>query len=157
VFYGKPKEKKPQFKKSAKKKPLPNPVKKEFKSPVGEFEAKTLAHLKRNSSKAGQWGSKLPEADFIKIQKLVKLSDHGFYVHRDLISDHLLIPFTEDRKTRSRSINLTNVTSWKVQNKPILQSYCSETEEIIEARQRYRVISNRLNIEDRYLLKDLTF
>ena len=127
------------------------------KSPEEEFMAKTLNHLKRNSSKAGQWGSKLPESDFVKIQKLVKLSDHGFYVHRDLISDHLLIPFTEDRKTRSRSINLTDVTSWKVQNKPILQSYCSETEEIIEARQRYRVISNRLNIEDRYLLKDLTF
>lgn len=144
-------------KKSAKKKSLPNQVKKEFKSPDDEFVTKTLAHLKRNSSKAGQWGSKLPEADFLEIQKLVKLSDHGFYIHRDLISDHLLMPFTEDRNTRSRSINLTDVTSWKVQNKPILQSYCSETEEIIEARQRYRVISNRLNIEDRYLLKNLTF
>lgn len=144
-------------KKSAKKKSLPNQVKKEFKSPDDEFVTKTLAHLKRNSSKAGQWGSKLPEADFLEIQKLVKLSDHGFYLHRDLISDHLLIPFTEDRNTRSRNVNLTDVTSWKVQNKPILQSYCTETEEIIEARQRYRVISNRLNIEDRYLLKDLTF
>jgi len=157
VFSGKPKENKPQFKKSTKKKTLPNQIKKEFKSPNDEFIAKTLAHLKRNSTKAGEWGTKLPEADFLKIQSLVKLSDHGFYVHRDLISDHLLIPFKEDRNTRTRSINLIDVTSWKAQNKPILQSYCSETEEIIEARQRYRVISNRLNIEDRYLLKDLTF
>jgi hypothetical protein len=157
VFSGKPKEKKPQFKKSIKKKPLPNQIKKEFKSPDDEFIAKTLAHLKRNSTKAGQWGTKLPEEDFLKIQKLIKLSEHGFYIHRDLISDHLLMPHKEDRNTRTRSINLINVTSWKAQNKPILQSYCSETEEIIEARQRYRVISNRLNIEDRYLLKDLTF
>ena len=157
VFHGKPKEKSNKPKKFTKRKPLPNQIKKEFKTPDEEFMARTLAHLKRNSSKAGQWGSKLPEADFLKIQKLVKLSDHGFYIHRDLISDHLLIPFTEDRNTRSRSINLADVTSWKVQNRPILQSYCSETEEIIEARQRYRVISNRLNIEDRYLLKDLTF
>jgi hypothetical protein len=157
VFYGKPKDKKSQFKKSVKKKPLPNLIRKEFKSPDDEFMAKTLAHLKRNSSKAGAWGTKLPEADFEKIQKLVKLSDHGFYVHRDLISDRLLIPYKDDRKTRTRSINLPDVTSWKAQNKPILQSYCSETEEIVEARQRYRVISNRLNIEERYLLKDLTF
>lgn len=157
VFHGKPKEKSNKPKKFTKRKPLPNQIKKEFKTPDEEFMAKTLAHLKRNSSKAGQWGSKLPGADFLEIQKLVKLSDHGFYIHRDLISDHLLMPFTEDRNTRSRRINLTDVPSWKVQNKPILQSYCSETEEIIEARQRYRVISNRLNIEDRYLLKDLTF
>ena len=157
VFHGKPKEKSNKPKKFTKRKPLPNQIKKEFKTPDEEFMAKTLAHLKRNSSKAGQWGSKLPGADFLEIQKLVKLSDHGFYIHRDLISDHLLMPFTEDRNTRSRRINLTDVPSWKIQNKPILQSYCSETEEIIEARQRYRVISNRLNIEDRYLLKDLTF
>ncbi len=126
-------------------------------SPDEEFIAKTMAHLKRNSSKAGPWGTKLPDADFLIIQKLIKLSDHGFYVHRDLISDHLLIPFKEDRVNRSRRLSLYDVTSWKILNRPILQSYCSETEEIIEARQRYRVITNRLNIEDRHLLKDLTF
>ena len=157
VFFGKPKDKSTKPKKFTKKKPLPHPVKKEFKSADEEFTAKTLALLKRNTAKAGPWGAKMPEADFLKIQKLVKLSDHGFYVHRNLVSDHHLIPYKEDRETRTRSLNLDDVTSWKVQNKPILQSFCAETEEIIEARQRYRTISNRLNIEDRYLLKDLTF
>ncbi len=128
-----------------------------FKSEDEEFVAKTLVQMKRNTSKAGPWGTKLPEADFIKIQKLVNLSAHGFYVHRNLVSDHQLIPYKEDQDTRTRTLNLDDVTSWKVQNKPILQSFCAETEEIIEARHRYRVISNRLNIEDRYLLKDLTF
>lgn len=157
VFHGKSKDKTTQPNKFTKKKPLPNQIKKEFKSADEEFTAKTLALLKRNTAKAGPWGAKMPEADFLKIQKLVKLSDHGFYVHRNLVSDHHLIPYKEDRETRTRSLNLDDVTSWKVQNKPILQSFCAETEEIIEARQRYRTISNRLNIEDRYLLKDLTF
>ena len=157
VFHGKPKEKSNKPKKFTKRKPLPNQITKEFKTPDEEFRVKTLAQLKRNTAKAGPWGTKLPEADFLKIQKLVKLSDYGFYVHRNLISDHHLIPYEEDRDTRTRRIDLEDVTSWKVENKPILQSFCAETEEIIEARQRYRVITNRLNIKDRYLLKDLTF
>jgi hypothetical protein len=121
------------------------------------FVSNSLEKIKKGIAKSGLWGIKLPEVEFLKIQKLLKLSDYGFYVHRDLISDHLLIPFKEDRKTRTRSINLASVASWKKENKPILQSYCAETEEIIEARQRYRVITNRLNIKDRHLLKDLTF
>lgn len=136
---------------------LKDPAKHSESNPDEVIVFNLLERINKGVAKSGSWGTKLPEAEFLEIQKLVKLSDHGFYVHRDLISDHLLMPFAEDRNTRSRSINLTDVTSWKVQNKPILQSYCSETEEIIEARQRYRVISNRLNIEDRYLLKDLTF
>jgi hypothetical protein len=157
VFSGKSKDKITQPKKSAKKKPLPNRLLRVFNSADDEFMAQTLAYLKRYSTKARPWGTKLPEADFLKIQKLIKLSDHGFYLHRNLISSHQIIPYTEDRDTRTRSLNLDDVTSWKAQNNPILQSFCTETEEIIEARQRYKVIGNRLNIEDRYLLKDLTF
>ena len=157
VFSGKSKDKVTQPKKSAKNKPLPNRHLRVFNSTDDEFMAQTLAYLKRNSSKARPWGTKLPEADFQKIQKLVKLSDHGFYVHRNLISGRQIIPYKEDRDTRTRSLDLGDVTSWKAKNKPILQSFCTESEEIIEARQRFKVIGNRLNVEDRYLLKDLTF
>jgi hypothetical protein len=157
VFDGKPRVKKPQSNKLSKQKIIPNRLEREFNSPDDEFKSRTLAYLKRNSSKARPWGIKLPQADFLKIQKLIKLSDYGFYIHRNLISGHQIIPYKEDRENRTRSVDLTDVVSWKAENKPILQFFCTDNEEIIEARQRYKAIGDRLNIEDRYLLKDLTF
>ncbi len=121
------------------------------------FVSQMLAHLKRNLTKSGPWGTKVPENDFLRIQKLMNLTGYGFYFHRNLISDHLLIPYKIDPITKKRIVNLLDVERWKVSNKPILQSFSSETIEVVEARQRYRVITNRLNIEERYLLKELTF
>ena len=146
--------KKPPKKRHPQKRPLTKIV---IKDPVEQFITTTLAHLNRNLTKASPWGTKLPSEDFSKIQELVKLNEHGFYVHRNLITNQPLIPYRVKSATLTKKIAIPNVNLWKSESKPILQSYCSETEEIIEARQRFRIISNRLNVEDRYLLKDLAF
>jgi hypothetical protein len=58
---------------------------------------------------------------------------------------------------RDRLIVSKDVNAWKKETKPLLMSFSKATEEILEARTRFKVMENRLNIADRFMLKDLFY
>jgi hypothetical protein len=78
-------------------------------------------------------------------------------LHRRRFTDHKPVPFKLTENPRERLISSKDVNAWKKETKPLLMSFSKATEEILEARTRFKVMENRLNIADRFMLNDLFY
>jgi hypothetical protein len=122
-----------------------------------EFLNETVALIRKGIKKSGPWGVEIDSSDAKRLIKLGVLDKLGIYLHRRRFTDHQPVPFNYTENPRERLIVSKDVNAWKKEIKPLLMSFSKATEEILEARTRFKVMENRLNIADRFMLKDLFY
>lgn len=122
-----------------------------------EFLNETVALIRKGIKKSGPWGVEIDKTDANRLIKFGVLDQLGIYLHRRRFTDHKPVPFKLTENLRERMIIEKDAETWKKETKPLLMSYSKATEEILEARARFKVIQNRLNIADRFMLKDLYY
>jgi hypothetical protein len=125
--------------------------------PDHEFLNETVALIRKEIKKLGPWGVEIENSDAKRLIKLGELDKLGIYLHRRRFTDHKPVPFDYTENPRDRLIVSKDVNAWKKETKPLLMSFSKATEEILEARTRFKVMENRLNIADRFMLKDLFY
>ena len=125
--------------------------------PDREFLNETVALIRKGIKKSGPWGVEIDNSDAKRLIRLGVLDQLGIYLHRRRFTDHKPVPFKLTENPRERLIVSKDLNAWKKEIKPLLMSYSKATEEILEARTRFKVIENRLNIADRFMLKDLFY
>jgi hypothetical protein len=122
-----------------------------------EFLNETVALIRKGIKKSGPWGILINDADAKRLLKFGVLDQLGIYMHRRRFTDHKPVPYTHVENSRDRIVAPQDVIAWKKTTKPLLMSFSNATEEILEARTRFKVMENRLNIVERYVLKDLSY
>lgn len=122
-----------------------------------EFLNETVALIRKGIKKSGPWGVEIDITDAKRLIKFGVLDQLGIYLHRQRFTDHKPVPFKASENPRERLVASEDVNTWKKDVKPLLMSFSKATEEILEARTRFKVMENRLNIADRFMLKDLFY
>jgi hypothetical protein len=122
-----------------------------------EFLNETVAQIRKGIKKSGPWGIEIDKSDAKRLIKFGVLDQLGIYLHRQRFTDHKPVPFKLTENPRERLIASKDVNAWKKEMKPLLMSFSKATEEILEARTRFKVMENRLNIADRFMLQDLFY